>query len=285
MAGAALATFPFPPWIGGTAPDPRPVVPRPMGVAELLDAGFRVLRSEYRTLAPIVAAIAVPLAALSAWASRSAFSGQGNAGVFGSSLLAATAGHGMWVVALDAVVLVWPALVAGPVCRVVTARWFGRIESRRAAWQGLRRTPALLAALLLVYLMTGVGLVLLVLPALAVWALFHLTLPAAVVEGLGPFGALGRAAGLAGRRYGSVLALAVLAVLIGQGLSLVLGLVPSGAVALFGLRWGFLVVAAGSVAVQTVTWSWSTIVVTLLYLDVRARTEGLDLIVRATSPG
>lgn len=256
-----------------------------MTVTELLDAGFRVLRADYRTLAPIIVAIAVPLAAASAWASRSAFAGRGNAGVFGSSPFAGTAGHGGWVVVIDAVVLVWPALVTGPVCQVVAARWFGRVMARRQAWRGLRRAPALLAALLAVYLMTGVGLVLVLLPALAVWALFHLTLPAAVVEGLGPFRALGRAAGLASRRYWAVLGLTVAAFGVGQLVGLALDLVPSGAVALFGLRWGFLALAAGSVAVQTVTWSWSAIVVTLLYLDVRARTEGLDLLVAAANGG
>lgn len=280
--GSAVGTFPFPPWIGSTAADPAPVIPRPMSVTELLDEGFRILRSQYRTLGPIVAVIATPLAVLSAVASRQAFPGQGAGGAFNVGALGATGGQGSWVLALYAVALLWPALVAGPVCRVTAATWFGRVETRRSAWrQGMRRVPAQLVAVLTVDVMMAIGAVFLFLPAIAVWVLFRLTLPAMVVEGIGPFRAIGRSAKLVGRRFWVVLGLSVLALVVGQIVSQLLSLVPSTVGVVFGLHWAFILLAAGSIAVQTVTWSWSLIVITLLYLDTRSRSEGLDLVVRA----
>ena len=274
--------FPFPPWIGATTADPSPVIPRPLSVVELLDDGFRILRSQYRTLGPIVAVIATPLAVLSAVASRQAFPGQGATSAFNVGALGATGGQGSWVLALYAVALLWPALVAGPVCRVAAATWFGRVETRRSAWrQGMRRVPGQLVAVVAVDIMIAVGAVFLFLPAIAVWVLFRLTLPVMVVEGIGPFRAIGRSAKLVGRRFWVVLGVSVLALLVGQIVSQLLSLVPTAVGAGFGLHWAYLLVAACSIAVQTVTWSWSLIVVTLVYLDTRSRSEGLDLIVRA----
>jgi hypothetical protein len=258
------------------------MIPRPMPVVELLDEGFRILRSQYRTLGPIVAVIGTPLAVLSAVASRQAFPGQGASSAFDVGALGATGGQGSWVLALYAIVLVWPALVAGPVCRVTAATWFGRVETRRSAWrQGMRRVPAQLVAVLAVDVMIAVGAVFLILPAIAVWVLFRLTLPAMVVEGIGPFRAIGRSAKLVGRRFWVILGLSMLAFLVGQIAGQLLSLVPTAVGAVFGLHWAYLLLAAGSIAVQTVTWSWSLIVVTLVYLDTRSRSEGLDLVVRA----
>jgi hypothetical protein len=253
-----------------------------MAVTELLDEGFRVLRSQYRTLAPIVAVIAIPLAAVSAFATHRAFPGKGVTSVFNVGLVGASGARGSWLLALYAVALLWPALVAGPVCRVTAATWFGRVEDRRTAGrQGMRRAPALLVAVVAVDVMIGVGAVLLFLPGIAAWALFRLTLPAMVVEGIGPFRAIGRSAKLVGRRFWVVLGFSILSVLVTQIVGQLLSLVPTAVGAAFGLHWAYLLLAAASIAVETVTWSWSMIVITLLYFDVRSRGEGLDLAVRA----
>jgi hypothetical protein len=253
-----------------------------MAVTELLDEGFRILRSQYRTLGPIVAVIATPLAAVSAFATHQAFPGRGVTSAFNIGLVEAGGGRGSWLIALYAVVLLWPALVAGPVCRVAAATWFGRVEDRRSVWrQGLRRAPALLVAVLAVDAMIAIGAVLLFLPGIAAWVLFRLTLPAMVVEGIGPFRAIGRSAKLVGRRFWVVLGFSLLAGLVGQVVGQLLSLVPTAVGATFGLHWAYLLLAASSIAVQTVTWSWSMIVTTLLYLDLRSRGEGLDLVVRA----
>lgn len=276
------AAFPFPPWIGSTSADPSPVLPRPMLVVELLDEGFRILRAQYRTLGPIVAVIATPLAVVSALASRQAFPGKGATSAFGVSALGATGGRGSWVLGLYAIAFLWPALVAGPVCRVTAATWFGRVETRRSAWrQGMRRVPAQLVAVIAVDVTLALGAVFFLFPAIALWALFRLTLPVMVVEGIGPFPAMGRSARLVGRRFWAVVGVSVLALLVGQIVGQLLALVPTAVGAGFGLHWAYLLLAAASIAVETVTWSWPLIVITLLYLDTRSRSEGLDLVVRA----
>ncbi len=271
---------PFPQWLGADAP-PVPPTPQPLSVTELLDEGFRVLRSQYRTIAPIVGAVAIPVAVLSAVASRQALTDQGSPDVFTLSLLGASGGQGAWAIVPYLVTLLWPVLVAGPVCRVTAAQWFGRIEPRRSAWKGLGRLPSALVAVVVVDLMIAVGSVLFFLPALAVWVLFRLALPVLVVEDVGPFRALRRSAVLVGRRFWPVFAVSLLSVLVGQAVNRLLSFVPSLLAATLGDHVGFVLVAAISVVVETVTWSWATIVATLVYLDLRARSEGLDLVVRA----
>lgn len=279
-----MAVFPYPPWIAATAVGSAPPVPRPMAVTELLDQGFRILRSQYRIIGPIVAGIATPLAVLSAVASRQALSGQTGVEIFTGGLFGAAAAQGNWVVALYAVALLWPALVAGPVCRVTATTWFGHVDTRGAALRsGMRRVPAQLLVVVAVDVMVLVGAVLFIVPGIAMWVLFRLALPALVVERMGPFRAIARSAKLARARFWPLLGVCTLAFVVSQAVTQLLSLGPTAIAAIFGLHWAFLVVAAGAIVVQSVTWTWSMIVVTLIYLDVRARREGLDLVVRAGS--
>jgi len=271
---------PFPPWLGADAA-PVPPTPQPRSVTELLDEGFRVLRSQYRTIAPIVAAVAIPVAVLAALASRPGPADHGSPDVFSLSLLGAWGGEGAWAIVPWLVTLFWPVLVAGPVCRVTAAHWFGRVESRRSAWKGLGRLPSAAVAVVVVDLMIAIGSLLFFLPALAVWVLFRFALPVLVVEHVGPFRAIRRSAVLVGRRFWPVLAVSVLSVVVGQAVDHLLSFVPSLLAASLGAHVGFVLVAAISVVVETVTWSWATILATLVYLDLRARSEGLDLVVRA----
>jgi hypothetical protein len=245
-----------------------------------MDRAFAVLRSEISVLGPVLVAVILPVGVLSAYADRQAAGGSGSGSVFEVSLTT-LGGHGAWVLVGVIVTLLWPALVAGPACRVAAASWYGRAIDRRTAARGLLRMPGYVLAVVVVDACIGVGSLVLLLPAIGVWVVAHLTLPVMVTEGTNPFRALGRSVQLCFRRFGRALLLVPLTGLLGLVVEVVLSLLPDAFVQALGIRFGFVVLAVGFTAVRLVTWTWSLIVLTLFTLDVRARTEGLDLLVRA----
>jgi len=57
----------------------------------------------------------------------------------------------------------------------------------------------------------------------------------------------------------------------------ILAIVPTFGGLFIGLRWGWILIAAGSSAVAILVTPLVSIVATLLYFDARIRTEGFDL--------
>lgn len=282
-------TAPFPTWLPDPGaphgvrqrhgPDaaPRPDWLRPLSLGEILDRAFHLLRRNYRALAPAVLLFSVPCSVLSAFAARS-LSGGLTFLSFGSVAPAGSGASSAWLAVPYLVAVLAPALVAGPVCRIAAADILGRPLERSAAIRGgLTRLPACLAAGLLVTGLSLVGTLLCTLPGLVLWSMFRLTLPAVVIEDRGPLAAMGRSWRLASSRFWPVVGLTVLVVLVNYAVGQLLNLVPAGVAALVGLHWGFLLLAAGSAVVATVTWSYTLIAVTLMYFDLRVRKEGLDL--------
>ncbi|QBI21197.1 hypothetical protein ER308_17560 [Egibacter rhizosphaerae] len=106
----------------------------------------------------------------------------------------------------------------------------------------------------------------------ALYVLFAIVTPAVMLEGRGPLSALGRSSELVRRRYWPTLGRVLLLVLLYWVLTLVLS--PLQFVGMF-------TGAAGSAIVMTVTEVLVTpflpVALTLVYLDLRARTEGTDL--------
>jgi hypothetical protein len=273
---------PLPRWLAGAPPAPQAWTPHPLGLLALLDRGFSVLRAEFRVLGPVLGAALLPIGVLTAVAARQATGGQGDAFAAG---LTTIGGHGAWVLAGVAVTLLWPAIVAGPACRAAAASWYGRRIDIRTAARGLLRVPSLLLAVLCADLLVAVGAVIVLLPAVAVWVALHLTLAVMVVDGRNVFWSLRRSARLVGRRAGWALLLVVCTGLIGVVLEALLSLLPDLLTAALGPSVGLVVVAVGFTAVRVVTWTWALIVQALFALDVQARTEGLDLVVRAGRAG
>lgn len=279
MMTATLKAIPS--WLAAAPAAPDPWVPRPLGVLAILDHGVAVLRAEFRVLGPVLGAAILPVGVLSALAARQASGGSGG-NAFAASFTS-LGGHGPWVVVGAVVTLCWPAVVAGPACRVAAASWYGRRIDRRTAARGLMGLPSFLLALLLVDLLIAVGFVVLVVPALAVWVALHLTVPVMVVEGRNPWSALRRSAQLVGRRAGGALLLFGATGLVGLALEAALSLLPDALAQALGLRFGFVVVAIGFSAVRLVTWTWAMIVQATFALDLQARSEALDLLARASS--
>lgn len=260
---------------------------RPHTLADLLDQPFRLLKARPRTLLAVVAAAVVPVELLTAFGQRDLF-GPGVGDLIRNPEAADTAGGGAdGLLVVLAVLLASLALpfVAGSVAALVVAWEDGR---RAAAGEALRavgrRWWALLASWVLVHLLEAVAFVV-PLGSVFVMAAFLVTAPAIVVEGLGPLAGMGRAWELARRRFFPVLGIGVVSGLVASLLGQSLGLLPTLLGAVVGDRIGWLVVSVTAMATSLVTTLGVAGTTVFCYLDLRVRTEALDLSLVAARSG
>jgi hypothetical protein len=251
-----------------------------MTLSDLLDGAFRVIKSRPRTVFGISGAILVPVYLAAAFLQRDTarnlafgtnlFSAGGAFPLGGSELLSIAVGG-----ALEAAALFF---LGGALARLVTAWYAGSdVAAGEALGAAFRRTPALLGAFLLLLPLKMVGYLLEFLPLVVIVTLFVVTAPAIVVEGLGPVAGPRRSWRLVTRRFWPCVGTVVVATLGASLLSAILGLVPQLLAALLPDPFRWIVVGAVRAAVAMVVITALTSVAVLLYLDLRIRTEGLDI--------
>lgn len=266
---------------------------RPLGIGDLLDGTFTTIRRNPRAtvgLAAVLVTVQQVLAvgidlvtnglpALVGFEDQ-AFTPQalgGFGGIFGT-LLAAVVG----------------AVLTGMLVVVVSDDVIGRRTSAADVWRRIRpRMWALLLAAAIAGIAPYIGLIFLVVPGLILWALFALTTPALVLEGLGPFAALARSWRLVAPNMIRVWWVRALSVALATLMQLLI-VVPFevvGAVIVFathaenetGSTVAVIVLAlavVGAILAGTVTAPFLAGVLALLYIDRRMRAEGLDLVLR-----
>ncbi len=263
---------------------PPPALPRlgPMTTSDILDGGFAILKRAPATIVALTAVFVVPVQALSAWLNRGAdgleldalfeqtdtsFQLGGSAGLSGSSAAVLQVGSMLALV-----------FVAAALARLVSAWHVGHDLSLGELLRGsIPRAWPLLASWALVHLLELVALVGVVLP-LAVMTWFLVTAPVIGAEGLGPIEAMRRSARLVARRFWPVLGLALLGFLVELLFESAIGLLPtllSGIIGTGGLAW--LLPAVIGILTSLITIPVVAGFTVLIYLDLRVRTEGLDL--------
>ena len=288
-----------------------------MTVGDILDGVFKLFKANAVTIVVIVALFNVPLQLVAAWLQRDALGGTGFLDALGDpSVLDADATQpfgeagDIWTsVAITVASLLVVPFMAGAISQVVAASYLGEtLTAGPALTRTLRRFWALLggwfithvpavvvgvAVVLLVFLGPGAGLgvvvgvgflgVLILGPLLlAVSALSVAVAPAIVVEELGPVAGVRRSWGLVRRRFWPVLGISLLAGLISFLVAGALGFVPSFVALFFGLEYGWVILAAGGILASLVSEPIVAIAATLIYFDLRIRTEGFDLQIIAT---
>jgi hypothetical protein len=252
-----------------------------MSVNDILDGAFKLLRANAKAIILTVAAFIVPVELLIGFLQRNALGGQGFLQAMNDPTTTnSQGGSGTgWAVGLGyAVGVLLVPLICGGVSRAVMASYLGReLSAGECLRAAIRRTPALLAATVLVHLAEAISLIGLVIGIVFVMPLFVMVAPAIAIEELGPWAGIKRSWRLVTRRYWPTVGTALLAGVLAYFLGQALGLVPNVLALIIGLRWGWILIAVSGILVSFVTIPVVTIVATLIYLDARIRREGFDL--------
>jgi hypothetical protein len=172
---------------------------QPMRPSAILGTAFRLYRRHWRTLLPIIA-LAAPVAV--SFPSTKVLRGPGSAyQVIVHHRVVATGGS--WAdTVIVALVVVVALVVAGAVTRAAVAAVSGEeLGVRRGYGFGIGRLWPLLQVLLASWLLTMLGVVLLVVSDVIVGVLLVVSIPALVVEGGGARHALIRSLGLVGGQW------------------------------------------------------------------------------------
>jgi hypothetical protein len=142
----------------------------------------------------------------------------------------------------------------------------------------LTRAWPLLASFALVHVLELFALLGFLVLSLAVMTWFLVTAPVIGAEGVGPIVAMRRSARLVSRRFWVVLGVALLSLVVELLFEMAIGLVPSMFALLLGTDGvGWVLAAAASILTQLITVPVVAGITVSLYLDLRVRTEGLDL--------
>lgn len=254
-----------------------------MTVPDILDGGFAILKRAPATVIGLTAALVVPVQALGAWMNR------GNEGLAIDELfeqtdtslqIGGTTGvDGGAALVLQVGPMVALVFVAAALARLVSAWHVGHDLSLRQLLVGCPRLAwPLCASWVLVHALEAVSVIGFGVLPLAVMTWFLLTAPLIGAEALGPIKAMRRSARLVSRRFWTVLGLALLSVLVESLFETAIGLVPSlvsTSLGTDGIAW--VLPAAIGILTQIITMPVVAAITVLIYLDLRVRTEGLDL--------
>lgn len=265
-------------------PPPPPLPLRPMTIPDVLDGAFAVLKRRPREVLTLAVLFVVPIEVVSAILLRDVLGSSAIPDLGDSSTSTVTVDEQGAFSGLDvtlvstAISAASLALLAGALAHLV-ARWYDgeaatAAESARAA---LRRSPALLVALVLVHLLELVGLLGVVVGAYVVMALLHVVSPVVVAEGVGPLRAIGRSVRLTTSRFGASLVVPGLVGVIGALVGFGFQLVPEVVAAVTPDDWDWLVRSVGQTLSQLVVVPFTAAAAVLYHLDLRIRAEGWDL--------
>jgi phosphotransferase system glucose/maltose/N-acetylglucosamine-specific IIC component len=290
-----------------------------MGLGELLDAAFKLLRADFGPILLAAGAIIVPIQILTLVLTANVSndllaSVEQNPQAFDDILGGAAAAlPGIGVVTIISFVL--SLIVEGAVVRIGAARYLGGAESAgdalkaagRRFWRllGVRILTAVLAVLPFLLLIgvavaaaaasSGRGAAVGLAVGLAVLSLFgslylfirwYLVSPAIMLEDAGVWASMRRSAQLVRGSWWRVLGYVIVAGIILAIVSTAVSGIFSAVGGAFPADWfGWVFTGIGAILAALVTQPVSALVVLMLYADLRVRKEGLDLQLRAGQAG
>jgi hypothetical protein len=268
---------------GAAAVPSIPLIPRT--VADILDGGFAVIKARPARIVGLTATFVVPLQLVSAYIQRDYV----GSGVSLSDFVTddptvlneqGTGGGGELVVQIAIIILSTFALVcvAAGIAHLVTQWTMGRDPKLREIYGVIgRRSWPLIVTFVVVKLAEIGGAAACYVGLPFVMALFVPVAPIVGVEGVGPFASLGRSTRLTRARYWPTLGIALLMGLTSWLLGTALSALPELLAAWVGLDRGWPILAAGNIAAEIIVVPFVAASTVLLYLDLRVRTEGLDI--------
>lgn len=278
---------------------------RPLTVGQILDRAVRLYRNHFGTFLAIVAVVQVPLGivqlfnAIATWFINN---NDSSALLMGVAAIASLLSLGVILIGVVA-----NQIAATALARSVADVYLGRTTNFAAAYRAVRPVLGNLIITLLILAVVGIALFLfaVIIPLIGwfpgvgmfiffSWIVAPMMGPILILEKRAGFDLLRRAWDLARRRfwqvigYGVVLMLFVLGIILGPSLllSYLVNFVWGGfepATTPFDVPtmnvpiWGTLLQTVTTVALQTVLLPVQLAAASVLYFDLRVRTEGLDL--------
>ena len=277
---------PYGAWPGGPVPawpmrSPSGFPLHPMGLGEILDGAIGLYRRNWGLLVGTVAGVLVPLHFLIAFLNRDyftrlhqLFSALRGGGTPPTTVNMTASGGGL------VVLLVLPFL-SGAVAIAAASAYLGRSITVGQVYRALfRRFWALLAVVVMSYIVELVGLVFLIVPGIFLYVRLVAAPVAVVLEGAGPVAAWERSWRLT-RGFGwKILGTVIVSYFITAVGGLIVQ-VPFFAVGYLAGGAGWVFLGAGQTLASLLTTPFSTIILVLIYFDLRIRKEAFDLSVLA----
>lgn len=270
------------------APRPGCVPLRPLGLGDILDGAFRVIRRNPKTtlgLSAVVAVIEAVIGAVSLFVAVRAlnhvdfrFGATGGTSTFSANPLQ------LLTTFLD---VLTGAVLTGMLTLVVTQDVLGRRLTIGETWRQVRpRMWTLLGLSLATTILEVLGLLVCIAPGVWLWGIWAVAMPACMVERLGVGASMGRSKALVDRTFWRVWGIRALGVLITRFISflILLPFLIIGFAAFFdtlddtgSVVWLVVFFGVGSLIGRTFVAPVQAGIDALLYVDLRMRKEGLDL--------
>lgn len=255
-----------------------------MTVADLLDGAAAIIKARPRRILGFTAVFVVPIYVVAAFLQRDIVDPDADRvfaddpTVTGELAEATTTSDLVATVLLQLGPAIALVCVAAALAHLVSHWSQGRDVSGgdMLATVGRRWWP-LLASFVVVHVAEAVGLIGLFIGAWFVMPLFVVVAPVIGAEGASTRTALRRSVRLTRRRYWRTLGIALLIGLVGSVLSNIMSALPSTLALVIGFESGWPLLAVGGIVAQLLTLPFVATATVLLYLDLRVRTEGLDL--------
>jgi hypothetical protein len=283
-----------------SAQTPAPQL-RPLGVGEILDVGIKIYLRNALTLFKIVVFVVLPAQILVNFIEISALPSNvtvssGSTGPFGGTFTqyGPVSRHDRNVLLIGFISAFVIQFVAGRFAqagcfRAIADAYLGEKVGWRSSLRfALRRLPAIVWMTVLSFILIGLGTLLLIIPGIYLYVAFTVAVPVLLVEGAGPWRALRRSRQLVRGRWWGTLGVAVVGALLVSVVSLaVSGLLVGVAFAnpsrntVTGFALNTLAATLGSMIATPAAAAF----VTVLYIDLRVRKEGFDLLLLARGLG
>ncbi len=257
------------------------VTDRPLRVIDLIDGAFAALRYRPRVIFISLLWIVIPMSILEGWNARGVLGGGGLLGALNDpDLFQEAANQGTsFTTTFFTYMVDWLriSLIGVSVAFLVNSWADGRDPTISEVMRfTVRALPVWVVTFVLAKLAIGFGL-LLVVPGVALALAFTMVSPIIAIEQTGPITTLKRAWSLMRKRTAPLLGLYVACAVVGGVVSSALTSIPSGIALLVGTDVAWPLISVASIVSTSLLAPFNGAAMTLMYHDIRFRTEGLDL--------
>lgn len=280
-----------------------PVRLRPLPVGELLDETFKLYRRHFTVIAGVALAVILPnlivtLISGSYRANPITYVQQLLQSANDPAALAAVQNRQaqytsspLYLLSFPVAILMYP-FTTGALYRAATSLAAGNLETIGSVLAGTARRYFALFGIAILTGLVGVCFVLIITIPVVIWVLVRwaVATPALFAEGVGPIKALGRSWNLVRDNWWRTVGILIIVAIMVSLIQSALGVLFTGVAAVLpgigeDLRSGLVTTVA--TLVNALVGAITPIAITMLYLDLRVRKEGLDLdqLARQAAPG